>query len=301
MPRKEIFMKDLKGICVALTTPFTADGEKVDEKALKNHIDSMLEAGVHMILVCGGTGEFAYLRPDERRKIAGIAAGHINGRADFMVQTSALNTSDAIEYSKHAEGVGADCLLILPPYFEGPNYDGVYYHYEKISDAVHIPIMMYNIPQHSGIDLTPDFVKRVKKIDNVRYIKDSMEDLKRIQELLPAGGDRIRVFNGGDSIAFFSLVAGCSGCVWGATNAMPKESVELYNLVQANKLAEARDLWKRMFPANLFFVSHPYNPSIKAATNLSGRNVGPCRKPQMPLTKAEMKELKKALKPLGMK
>ena len=218
-----------------------------------------------------------------------------------MVQTSAINTRDAIENSKHAEGVGADCLLILPPYFEGPNYDGVYHHYEKIGAAINIPIMMYNIPQHSHIDLTPDFVKRVKKIDNVRYIKDSMEDLKRIQELLLVGGDRIKVFNGGDSIAFFSLVAGCPGCVWGATNAMPRESVELYNLVQAGKLAEARDLWKRMFPANLFFSTHVYNVAVKAATNLSGRKVGPCRKPQMPLTGAEMKELKKALKPLGIK
>jgi 4-hydroxy-tetrahydrodipicolinate synthase len=294
-------MKDLKGICVALSTPFTEDGEKVDEKALKKHIDSMLEAGVHIVLVCGGTGEFAYLRPDERRKIAEIAAKHISGRADFMVQTSAVNTKDAIEASKHAEGVGADCLLILPPYFEGPNDDGVYEHYEKIAASIKIPIMAYNIPQHTHIDLTPRFMKRMAKIDNVRYIKDSMENLCRIQELMLVLGNRIKVFNGGDSIAFYSLIAGAPGCVWGATNAMPKESVALYNLVQAGQLTEARDLWKRMFPANLFFVSHPYNPSVKAATNLSGRKVGPCRKPQMPLTTAEMKELKKALKPLGIK
>ena len=292
-------MKELRGICVALSTPFTQDGEKLDEKALRNHIDSMLEAGVHIVLVCGGTGEFAYLRPEERRRIAEIASKHINGKAAFMVQTSAVSTGEAIEASKHAESVGADCLLILPPYFEGPNYDGVYYHYEKIAWAIKIPIMLYNIPQSSNIDLTPDFVKRLKQIDNVRYIKDSMENLKRIQELLMVGGDRIKVFNGGDSIAFFSLVAGCAGAVWGATNAMPEESVELYNLVQAGKLTEAKGLWKRMFPANLFFVTHPYNPSVKAATNLSGRKVGPCRKPQMPLTGAEMKELKKALKPLG--
>jgi len=292
-------MKELRGICVALSTPFTQDGEKLDEKALRNHIDSLLEAGVHIVLVCGGTGEFAYLRPEEKRRIAEIASKHIDGRAAFMVQTSAVSTGEAIEASKHAEGVGANCLLILPPYFEGPNYDGVYYHYEKIARAIKIPIMLYNIPQSSNIDLTPDFVKRLKQIDNVRYIKDSMENLKRIQELLMVGGDRIKVFNGGDSIAFFSLVAGCAGAVWGATNAMPEESVELYNLVQAGKLTEAKGLWKRMFPANLFFVTHPYNPSVKAATNLSGRKVGPCRKPQMPLTGAEMKELKKALKPLG--
>jgi 4-hydroxy-tetrahydrodipicolinate synthase len=159
--------------------------------------------------------------------------------------------------------------------------------------------MVYNIPQSSNIDLTPDFMKRLMQIDNIQYIKDSMEDLTRIQELLMVCGERIKVFNGGDPIAFYSLVAGCPGCVWGATNAMPKESVELYNLVQEGKLAEAIDLWKRMFPSNLFFVSNVYNAAVKAATNLSGRKVGPCRKPLMPLTDAEMSELKKALKPLG--
>jgi 4-hydroxy-tetrahydrodipicolinate synthase len=292
-------MKELNGICVALCTPFTEDGEKVDETALKNHIDSMLEAGVHIILVCGGTGEFAYLRPEERKKIAEVASKHIDGRAGFAVQTSAVNTVDAIEFSKHAEGVGAVCLLILPPYFEGPNYDGVYYHYEKIAEAINTPIMVYNIPGSSNIDLKPSFIKLLMEIDNIQYIKDSMEDLTRIQELLMVCGDRIKVFNGGDPIAFYSLVAGCPGCVWGATNAMPKESVELYDLVHTGKLAEARDLWKRMFPTNLFFVTHVYNAAVKTATNLSGRKVGPCRKPLMPLTDSEMEKLKEALKPLG--
>lgn len=289
-------MEEFKGICNALCTPFTEDGEKVDEAALKDHIDSMLEAGIHIILVCGGTGEFAYLRPDERKRIAEIASKHINGRAGFMVQTSTVNTADAIEYAKHAEGVGADCLLILPPYFEGPDSEGVYYHYEKISEAVKIPIMVYNIPVHSGFDITPGFFKRLTEIDNVRYIKDSTGDLLRIQELLATGA---KVFNGGDPIAFFSLTAGCPGCVWGAPNAMPKEAVDLYNYVASGKLEEARDLWKRMFPANHFFWTHVYNAAVKAAANLSGRKVGPCRKPVQPLTDSEMEGLKEALKPLG--
>ena len=289
-------MKELKGICAALCTPFTENGEEVDETALKKHIDSMIEAGIHIVLVCGGTGEFAYLRPEERRRIAEIAAKHIDGRADFMVQTSAISTADAIAYAKHAEGVGADCLLILPPYFEGPDLDGVYYHFEKIAEAIDIPIMAYNIPVHSGIDITPGFLERLLKIDNVRYVKDSMADMVRIQELLTTGA---KVFNGGDPTAFFALVAGCPGCVWGAPNAMPKECVDLYDLVTAGKLNEARDLWKRMFPANHFFWTHVYNAAVKAATNLSGRNVGPCRLPVQPLTNSELRDLKEALKPLG--
>ncbi len=289
-------MKELKGICTALCTPFTDDGENVDESALKNHIDSMLEAGMHIILVCGGTGEFASLRPEERKRIAEVASKHIDGRAGFMVQTSAINTADAVEYARHAEGVGADCLLILPPYFEGPDMEGVYYHYEKIAEAINIPIMVYNIPVHSGIDITPDFMKRLMQIDNVQYIKDSTGDLIRIQELIAAGAN---VFNGGDPIAFFSLVAGCPGCVWGGPNAMPQEAVDLFNFVSEGKLVEAADLWKRMVPANIFFWTHVYNAAVKAATNLSGRKVGNCRKPVQPLTDSEMAALKEALKPLG--
>ena len=267
-------MEELKGICAALCTPFTEDGEKVDETALRNHIDYMLEAGIHIILVCGGTGEFAYLRPDERKRITEIASKHINGRAGFMVQTSAINTGDAVEYARHAEGEGADCLLILPPYFEGPDSEGVYYHYEKIAESIKIPIMVYNIPVHSGFDITPGFFMRLMEIDNIQYIKDSTGDIIRIQELLTTGAT---VFNGGDPIAFFSLLAGCPGCVWGAPNAMPREAVALYNYVTSGKLEEARELWVRMFPANLFFWTHVYNASVKAATNLSGRKVGPCR------------------------
>ena len=123
-----------------------------------------------------------------------------------MVMTSAINTADAIEFSRHAEGVGADCLLILPPYFEGPDNDGVVYHFEKIAGAVNVPIMVYNIPVHSGIDITPELFKRLREIENVQYIKDSTADLVRIQELLAIGAN---VFNGGDPIAFFSLLAGC--------------------------------------------------------------------------------------------
>lgn len=289
-------MKELKGICCALCTPFTEDGESVDESVLRAHIDSMLEAGVHIILVCGGTGEFAYLRPEERRRIAEIASKHVDGRAALLVQTSTINTVDGIEYAKHAEGAGADGLLILPPYFEGPDESGVLAHYEKIAAAVGISIMPYNIPVHSGFDITPAIFKRLMQIDNVRYIKDSTGDLIRIQELLAIGA---KVFNGADPITFFSLLAGCPGCVWGAVNAMPREAVDLYDFVLAGKLVEARDLWRRMYPTNHFFWTHIYNAAVKAATNLSGRPVGPCRQPVQPLTESEMAALKAAMKPLG--
>lgn len=289
-------MKQLKGVCVPVCTPFDPTGENLDEAALRVHIDSMIDAGVHIILVCGGTGEFAYLRSDEKRRIAEIASEQIAGRATFMVHTSAINTVDTIEFTKHAADLGADAVMVLPPYFEGPDLRGVHYHYETVANAVDVPIMVYNIPQNSGIDIKPDFFARLLEIDNIRYIKDSTGDFVRIQELLQTGGG---VFNGGDPITYASLVAGCPGCVWGSVNVIPHEAVQLYELVSAGKLTQARQLWAKLLPAQLYYWSHVYNAAVKMSTNMTGRSVGPCRKPVLELTDTELVELKQALAPLG--
>jgi 4-hydroxy-tetrahydrodipicolinate synthase len=213
-----------------------------------------------------------------------------------MVQTSAINTVDTIEESKHAEGLGADAVMVLPPYFEGPDRAGVVYHYEKVAGALKTPVMVYNIPQATNIDITPDLYGELLQVENIRYIKDSTGSLIRIQELLAVGGS---VFNGADPIAFEALIAGCPGCIWGAVNAMPGEAVQLFDLVASDKLNEARDLWRRLVPAQLFFWSHIYNAAVKQATNLSGRPVGPCRDPVRPLTEDQQSGLSEALSPLG--
>lgn len=289
-------MTELTGICAALCTPMDDRGRRLHETRLKKHIDSMLAAGVHIILVGGGTGEFAFLTADERRRLAEVAGRHIAGRARFMVQSSALNGDEAVEFSKHAEGAGADALLVLPPYFEGPDEAGVIRHYEKIAGAVKTPIMLYNIPVHSGFDVTPALYKRLLGIDNIVAIKDSTGDMVRIQQLLAVGGT---VFNGADPLAFHAMIAGCDGCVWGAVNAMPAESVRLWDLVQTGEWQQAHKLWQKMLPAQIWFWTHVYNAGVKTATNLSGRAVGPCREPVQALDARQLRELKRALKPLG--
>jgi 4-hydroxy-tetrahydrodipicolinate synthase len=262
---------------------------------MKAHVDRMLDAGVHIVLANGGTGEFPYLRWNERKELAELIGNHVAGRAVYMVQTSAVSTSETIEMTQHAKDIGADAAMVLPPYFEGPNMDGVYDHFEKVASAVDIPIMVYNIPQCSNIDITPDFFKRLLEIDNIEYIKDSTGDIVRIQELLRTGGT---VFNGGDPITFQSLLAGCPGCVWGAVNAIPREAVELFNLVTTGKLAEANALWQRILPSQLFLWSHPYNPAVKAASQMMGHDIGQCRLPQQPLTDSEASALVSSLAPL---
>ena len=290
-------MKELKGMCVPVCTTFDSAGDSIDEVSYLKHIDAMIEAGVHIIMVCGGTGEFAYLSTEEKRRLVEISARHVEGRAMFVAQTSAISTRDTIEATKHTADQGVDAAMILPPYFEGPDLEGVYYHFEAINTAVDVPIMVYNIPQHSGIDITPDYFRRLLELSNVRYIKDSMGDLVRIQELVETGGI---IFNGGDPIAFQGLLAGCQGCVWGTINAMPREAVQLYDLVSSGRLVEANEIWKRVLPFQLFVWSTPvYNPAVKAAANFQGFSVGEGRKPQLVLADSELERLKSALASLN--
>lgn len=289
-------MSELKGVCVPACTPFDKSGENVDEKALSAHLDRLLEAGVHAVVSCGGTGEFAYLSEGERRQIHQLIAKRVQGRAGFVAQSSAVSSRDTIENAKFAEGLGADALMILPPYFEGPTMDGVMWHYETVARAIKTPIVVYNIPQNTNRDITPDLFKRLLEIDNIEYIKDSTGDFTRIQQLITTGG---KVLNGGDTLAFPALVAGCPGLIWGGVNATPKEAVRLYDLVDKGDLNAAAALWKTILPAQIFYWTHDYNSSVKAATNLLGGNVGICRKPALPLSEADLAELKTALSPLG--
>ena len=286
----------LAGVCTPICTIFTADGSRVDEVAQRKHVDRLVDAGVHIICVCGGTGEFSFLTRSERLALTELVATQLEGRARLIFHASAVITGEAIEYAKHAEGVGADCLLVLPPYFEGPTLEGTFEHYEKVASAVNTDIMAYNIPVHSGIDLEPDFVGRLMEIPNINYLKDSTGDFLRIQQLLKAG---VQVFNGSDPLMLHSLMAGATGCFWGTSNAIPEQAVQLYEFSHAGQWDSALELWRKMYAVNDFIWHNPFNPSVKALGNLLGHDLRDCRRPVQPLTEAEMENLKIAASELS--
>jgi 4-hydroxy-tetrahydrodipicolinate synthase len=238
-------MGQLQGVCVPICTPFKNDGAALDEAALEANIDSLIENGVDIIAVNGGTGEFPFLSESEKRRIAEITAKRIAGRVKLIVQTSALRTEDAIDNSKHAEDVGADVLLILPPYFEGPGEEGVRWHYEQIAAAVKTPIMVYNIPVFTQFDITPEVFSRFSEIDGVEYIKDSTANPSRIEQLVQQGA---KVFNGCDFLNFYAFINGATGIFSGSGNAAPAELARLYKHVKNNETAQAAALWKTLLP-----------------------------------------------------
>ena len=274
---------------------FNEDGSRIDEAAQCQHIETLLNAGVHIITACGGTGEFSFLTKKERIALAELIAKRVDGQAKLLVHASAVMTEETIEYAQHAEAIGADGVLVLPPYFEGPTLAGVHEHYTRVAEAVNIEIMAYNIPVHTGIDLDPEFVTKLMKIDNITCIKDSTGDFLRIQQLVAAG---INVFNGADPLMFHSLIAGVKGCFWGTSNAIPSDAVRLYQMCQEQDWESARRLWQKIYALNDFVWGHPFNPSVKALGNMLGQDLRDCRRPVQPLDDDQHAALSKLVEEL---
>jgi 4-hydroxy-tetrahydrodipicolinate synthase len=286
----------LKGINLAMQTPMHDDGS-IDFKRWETLIEDYIEAGVHGLVMGSGTGQHPYLTRDECTQLFEIGAKRIDGRCHVICQTSALVVKEVIDRSKHAESVGADALMILPPYLEGPeDDDGLFEFYRTINDKISVDIIGYNIPQTTGIGISLELFDRLNGLENFNYIKDSAGDMTRHQEYLEFGHP---VLNGCDPTTFYALLAGATGCIWGGANYMPREAVELYNLVANNQPEKAMILWQRMLPSLLFIWQGNYIAKVKAASKLRGFDGGPVRAPLQSLKHSDLVELERRLQPLN--
>ena len=269
-------MATLNGINLAMQTPFKEDGS-VDYDRFVELVDIYLDTGMHGFVFSSGTGQHAYMTEDECNKLFELGIKRIDGRANVICQTSALNQDEVIRRSKSARDFGADALMVLPPFFEGPtDDDGIFAFYETINDAVQSDIIGYNIPQATGIELSPALFARLNQLDHFAYIKESSGDLCKQQALIAVGG---KVLNGADPTTPFALMAGAPGAIWGGANYMPREAVQLYELINNGQLAAALELWQRMFPSINYIWQNDYIPAVKAACNMLGFDGGAVRAP----------------------
>ena len=289
-------MSDLKGVCVPICTPFKDNGASLDLKVFEANIDSLIENGVHIIAINGGTGEFPFLAEDEKRKLAEVAVKRAKGRVKVIVQTSAIRPEDAVEYSKHADGIGAETRLLLPPYIEGPGEAGVRWHYEQIAKAIKTPIMAYNIPVYTQFDITPEIFARFSEIDGIKYIKDSTADPSRIEKLAGQGS---KVFCGCDFLNFFAIVNGAAGLFTGSGNVGPALIRKMWDLSKSGDYGQAEKVWKKLQPISRLLWTLPFNPVAKAGSQMTGRPAGLCRMPVPPLSKDEWKRVEDAVAALS--
>jgi 4-hydroxy-tetrahydrodipicolinate synthase len=288
--------KNFRGVYVASVTPMTQSRE-VDYDMLGKFVDGLVNDGVHGIIPLGSTGEFYALTPQERHDVIKGTIEAVDGRVPVLAGTNASSTADVVEYSKQAEKLGADGLLLAAPYYSLPTYDELYEHFKAVNDAVGIPIMLYNYPGRTGVDLVPDFVERLTALNNVKYIKESTGDITRISEIIKRIGDRIGVFCGGDLIPLESFVLGAIGWVGGIANVLPKSHVKLFELaVVKGDIPAARKFFYEIFYAlQAIETSGIYTQYVKAGCEIMGNPVGPPRMPLMPVSKEDYAKLKEIL------
>jgi len=291
---------ELRGMFSAMSTPFTDNGEHINEEGLRELVEGTIAAGVHGLIPAGSTGEFASLSLEERKRVTEIVISQAGGRVPVVPHTGSTRVADVLELSRHAERAGAAGVMVVHPYYEPMSLDEVYDYFKTVSNAIRTPIMVYNIPSCTGMNLTPAFVARMgREIQNVKYVKDSSGDLTQLSELLYKYRNDIIAFNGWDTITFAGLSLGSKGSVWGAANLMPKQCADLFNLCEAGKLNEAKALWDRMWPVMQFICTEGYCASVKAGANLIGFHVGPPRPPFRPLSSQKTQELKSLLTRAG--
>ena len=292
---------ELGGVLVALATPFTDDGSKIDESRLQAHIEHLLKAGVHGFVPGGSTGEFTALDMDERKQLLELVIKHTNGRVPIVAGIGALSTKDGLDLARHAAKAEAAALMVVPPFYDAPSYEELQEMLSEIHSASKLPIVYYNIPAATGMKLSPKQIAGLSK-SGVKYLKDTSGDAPALTELMFGLSDQITTFNGWDTLTFYGLAAGSKGCVWGASNLIPELSVQLWEAVAVNgDLKKGRELWAKIWPICQFLESHNYPSAVKTGMELIGKKTGGMRKPFGLLKTEHHKEFATLLQDAGVK
>jgi 4-hydroxy-tetrahydrodipicolinate synthase len=286
------------GVYAVVCTPFT-ENDEVDEATLRRHLRFLLDAGVHGVIPTGSTSEFAALSEAERKRVADITLDEVRGRVPVVVGTAAVSTRDTIMYSQYAENAGADGVMIVPPYYCHPTERELYHHYEAVAESVHLPIMLYNNPWTSGVDMQPALVARLAEIENVAYVKESSGDMRRVSEITRLCGDRLTVFCGADNLALEMFAVGIQGWVAAPANAIPRQCVQLYELAAVKKdLDKARELYLKMLPYFTALESGQFVQYVKASLEILGKPIGAPRKPLLRPAEEDYRKLEGLLRAL---
>jgi len=287
----------LEGIFPALVTPMTPD-EEIDHPTLAALVDDLIAEGVHGVIPLGSTGEYYALSPAERESVLKTTIEAVGGRVPVIAGANAGATRAVVDYCRQAEKLGTAGVLLAAPYYSLPTADELFEHFRTVDRAIGIPIMLYNYPGRTGVDMPPELIVRLAELHNVQYVKESTGDVTRISEIIRRCGDKITVFCGCDTIALESFVLGAAGWVGGVANVLPGPHVELFDLaVRRRDFAAAGQLYYKLLPAfALIEGGGKYTQFVKAGCELMGHAAGPPRRPLLPPTPDELAKLKESLR-----
>ena len=290
-----------KGIIPAMVTPFTAD-DKINEQSLRQLTTYLIEGGVHGLFAVGSQGEFWALDADEKRQVFEIVIDETRGRVPVYAGTGAVTTRETIRLTQIAEEVGVDAVSVLTPFFLSLNQDELVDFYTEVAEATSLPVILYNNPGRTGINISVETVVRLARdVDNIIGIKDSSGDLQLSAEYIRCTGDDFYVLMGRDTLIYGGLLYGAAGSIAASANVKPSVLVEIYDAFMEGDLERSLEAQRALAPLRIAFGLGTFPNVVKEAVNMIGIDVGRCRGPVGLLAPDKRRQLNDVLVGMGMK
>ena len=261
-------MFELKGAMTAIVTPFK-DG-KLDENAFRVLIKRQIKAGIDGLVPCGTTGEAATMDLDEYEKVIGIASEECKGKVPVLAGAGTNNTKKVIELAKIAKSAGADAILSVAPYYNKPTQEGLYQHYKTVAESVDLPLVLYNVPGRTSVNILPQTVIRLSEIDNIVGIKEASGSLNQVSEIVEGAREGFSVISGDDFLTLPMMAIGGNGVISVTSNIVPELVARQYDAFIEGSLNEARELHHKLFKLHqaMFYETNPI--PVKTALALMG-------------------------------
>lgn len=283
------------GVCTALVTPFLK-GE-VNYPMMEQLLKRQMDAGIHAVVICGTTGESPTLTDSEKMELFHRAKKYTGDRCLIIAGTGSNNTEHAISLSKAAEQVGVDGLLVVSPYYNKATPDGLVTHFSAVASSVHIPVIAYNVPSRTGVDIPVSVYQCLAQLPNMAGVKEASTDLSKITKIRAACPEQFAVWCGNDDLAAATIALGGSGVISVLSNLLPQQTISLATAALDGDFDTASDLQIRLQPLIEALFSEVNPIPIKAAMKLMGYDCGECRLPLTPASQTTVKNLKKLLIP----
>ena len=288
-----------EGVCTAMITPFTKDG--IDYAAFEKQIDFQIESGISALCVLGTTGEAPTITDSEYDSIAKFAYDKIAGRVKFILGSGSNCTKKAIEKSALAQKLGADGLLVITPYYNKCTQKGLVKYYNDICDSVDIPVLCYNVPARTGVNILPETMAQIAEHKNIGGIKEACGNMEQICETARLIKDKTALYSGDDNLNLAMLAIGSKGLISVVSNVIPKEVSTVNKLFASGKPQEANELHERLLPV-IDAMFREVNPiPVKRAIELLGMGTGIVRAPLTELEPEHTREMIKVLTDFGLK
>lgn len=291
-------MTTFEGSMAALVTPFK-DG-KVDEDSLRKLADFQIENGTHVLVPCGTTGESATLTHEEHDRVISIVVEHVNRRVKVLAGAGSNCTDEAVRLHRHAKKAGADGALHITPYYNKPTQEGLFQHFQAIAKSNDLPVVLYNVPGRTGVNMSVNTTVRLAALDTIVGIKEASGSLLHASQIISQTNGEFSLLSGEDALNYPLYCLGAKGCISVTANVMPQKCFALYDAVQKNDFGQARRIHDELLEINqtLFVETNPI--PVKAALALMGFVEEEYRLPLVPLAPQNREKLKEVMKKYGL-